>query len=298
MVREDSNICPRCGKEALIVDTTTGEVFCSECGFVVEEKSGEAGIEWSPITERIEANKSRTGAPLSPAKFDYGLSTVMGYKDTLGRSPTQISALVDRIRVWDKRSLVQGSTGQTLRKVLLNMYRVGDKLAVSEHVIERAAYIYRKAMAKGLMKGRPTMPFIAASLYAACRDMGAFRSLKEVSKASGVDKKELAKSYRLILKEMELKVPLIDPIKCIPVIASRVGLSEKTRRRALELLRKAAEKPGFAGKIPMGLAAAALYMAALMEGEHVVQKDLAKAAGITSVTVRNRYKTLKSLLES
>jgi len=45
-----------------------------------------------------------------------------------------------------------------------------------------------------------------------------------------------------------------------------------------------------------GLAAAALYIACLQSDEKKTQKDIAEAAGVTEVTVRNRYKTLKKQL--
>ena len=113
---------------------------------------------------------------------------------------------------------------------------------------------------------------------------------------ANIKKKELARSYRLLLREMDLRMPVADPIKCVSRIASKAGVSEKTKRRSIEILRKAQETKTSAGKDPMGLAASALYVACVMENEAKTQKDIAEAAGVTEVTIRNRYKGLKEVL--
>ncbi|MGH9988038.1 MAG: transcription initiation factor IIB, partial [Nitrososphaeraceae archaeon] len=95
------------------------------------------------------------------------------------------------------------------------------------------------------------------------------------------------------IRELDLKMPVVDPVKCVARIASKAGLSEKTKRKALEILKRAEEGKISAGKDPMGLAAAALYVACVMNGENKTQKDVAEAAGVTEVTIRNRYKGLK-----
>ena len=174
---------------------------------------------------------------------------------------------------------------------------LADKLNVSDAVIEKAAYIYRKALDRGLVRGRSISALIAASLYAACRDTETPRTLKDVSAVSNVKKKDIARCYRLLLREMDLRMPVVDPAKCVSRIASKAGLTERTKRRALEILKKAEETRTSAGKDPMGLAAAALYVACVMENENKTQKDVAEAAGVTEVTIRNRYKGLKAALK-
>ena len=158
-------------------------------------------------------------------------------------------------------------------------------------------YIYRKALEKGLVRGRSISALIAASLYAACRDTDTPRTLKDVAAACNIKKKDIARCYRLLIREMELKMPVVNPIRCISRISSKAGLSEKTKRRALLILKKAEAARNTAGKDPMGLAAAALYVACVLEGESKTQKDVAEAAGVTEVTIRNRYKGLKASLD-
>jgi transcription initiation factor TFIIB len=150
---------------------------------------------------------------------------------------------------------------------------------------------------KGLVRGRSILAIAAASIYAACRFTQTPRTLKEVAESSLVKKKDVARCYRLLLRELEIKMPTADPIRCVPKIASRIGIRERTQQRAIELLNRAADKKAIAGKDPTGLAAAAIYIACVMEDEKKTQKEIAEAAGVTEVTVRNRYKGLRRALK-
>ncbi|MCP8309791.1 MAG: transcription initiation factor IIB [archaeon] len=284
----------------MIVDTSSGELFCSNCGFVVKEKIEEVGPEWRAFSKEEKEDRSRTGIPSSLAMHDMGLATVIGTKDidASGKSlPASMRATIERLRTWDSRSQVHEPVDRNLRQAFSELDRLADKLNVGDAVIERSAYIYRKALERGLVRGRSISALIAAALYAACRDTETPRTLKDVSAVSNIRKKDIARCYRLLLREMEMKMPVLDPVKCVSRIASRAKLSEKTKRRALEILKKAEESKISAGKDPMGLAAAALYVACVLEGENKTQKDIAEAAGVTEVTIRNRYKGLKSTLK-
>jgi transcription initiation factor TFIIB len=291
--------CPRCGKGPMVVDTNGGELVCSNCGFVVKEKIVETGPEWRSFSKDEKDDRSRSGTPTSIAMHDMGLATVIGgvNKDASGKSlSSSMKATVDRLRTWDSRSQAHEPMDRNLRQAFSELDRLSDKLAVSDAVVEKAAYIYRKALERGLVRGRSISAIIAASLYAACRDRETPRTLKDLAVVSNVKKKDIARCYRLLLKEMDIKMPVADPIKCVSRIASRAGLSEKTKRRALEILKKAEEARISAGKDPMGLAAAALYVSCTLEGEDKTQRDVAEAAGVTEVTIRNRYKGLRSAL--
>jgi transcription initiation factor TFIIB len=292
--------CPKCGKGPMILDTSSGELFCSNCGFVVKEKIEEVGPEWRAFSKEEKEDRSRTGIPSSLAMHDMGLATVIGSKDidASGKSlSASMRATIERLRTWDSRSQVHEPVDRNLRQAFSELDRLADKLNVGDAVIERSAYIYRKALERGLVRGRSISALIAAALYAACRDTETPRTLKDVSAVSNIRKKDIARCYRLLLREMEMKMPVLDPVKCVSRIASKAKLSEKTKRRALEILKKAEESKISAGKDPMGLAAAALYVACVLEGENKTQKDIAEAAGVTEVTIRNRYKGLKSTLK-
>jgi len=291
--------CPRCGKGFMIIDTASGELFCSNCGFVVKEKIEEVGPEWRAFSKEEQEDRSRVGIPSSLAMHDMGLATVIGVedRDASGKSlPASVRSMIDRLRTWDGRSQVHEPVDRNLRQAFSELNRLADKLSLSDAVIEKTAYVYRKALERGLVRGRSISALIAAAIYAACRDTETPRTLKDVAAVSNIKKKDIARCYRLLLRELDLRMPVVDPVKCVSRIASRAGLSERTKRKALEILKMASANRISAGKDPMGLAAAALYVACVMEGENKTQKDVAEAAGVTEVTIRNRYKGLKTAL--
>jgi transcription initiation factor TFIIB len=280
-------------------DSSRGEIYCSKCGFVVKEKTIETGPEWRSFSNEEKDERSRTGLPTSIAMHDMGLATTIGGadKDASGKSLTgSMRSTIERMRTWDRRSQVHESADRNLRQAFSELRRLSERLSVSEAVTERAAYIYRKALERGLVRGRSITLILGASFYAACRDREIPRTLKDVAAASNVNKKDIARSYRLLFEEMDLKMPVVDPAKCVTKIASRAGVSEKTQRAALQILAKAEVARISAGKAPMGLAASAIYLACTLEGEEITQRDLAEAAGVTEVTIRNRCKGLRSVL--
>lgn len=292
--------CPRCAKTTMVMDANRGEVYCSSCGYVTKEKIEETGPEWRAFSSDDKDDRSRGGAPTSITIHDMGLSTQIGgmNKDASGKSlSSNMKSTFDRLRTWDNRSQVNAPTDRNLRQAFSELDRLADKLAVSESVVEKAAYIYRKALERGLVRGRSISAIIAASLYGACRDRETPRTLKDLAVVSNLKKKDIARCYRLLLKEMDMTMPVVDPAKCVSRIASRAGLSEKTKRRALEILKMAGTERLSAGKDPMGLAAAALYVACSLEGDVKTQRAIAESAGVTEVTIRNRYQGLRSTLD-
>jgi len=291
--------CPRCGKGMLVTDSSTGENFCGKCGFVITDKVAESGPEWRSFSKEEHDGRSRAGVPTSLAMHDMGLATIIGpaNRDATGKPlSATMKSTIERLRTWDSRSQVHEPVDRNFRQAFSELDRLKDKLAVGDAVIEKSAYIYRKALDKGLVRGRSISALIASALYAACRDTETPRTLKDVSNASNIKRKDIARCYRLLLRELGLKMPVVDPIKCISRIASKADLSEKTKREATKILHSAEEMKISAGKDPMGLAAAALYVACVNNGESKTQRDVAEAAGVTEVTIRNRYKGLKIAL--
>ncbi len=288
--------CPRCAKNSLLTDDVTGERFCGKCGYVISEKSQESGPEWRSFTQDEHGNKARAGAPTSLTMHDMGLSTIINpmNKDASGKPLTaSMKSTIERLRTWDSRSQVHESVDRNLRQALSELNRLKDKLALSDAVIEKAAYIYRKAIEKKLVRGRSISAMIASALYAACRDTETPRTLNDVAEAGNTKRKEIARCYRLLYRELDLKMPVVDPIHCVARISSLLEIAEKTKRYAVKVLKVAKEHEESAGKDPMGLAAAALYLACVKNGEEMTQRDIAEASNVTEVTIRNRCKSLK-----
>ena len=288
--------CLRCGKNSLLTDDVTGEQFCSKCGYVVSEKINESGPEWRSFQTESGANPARTGAPSSLLMHDMGLSTVINpiNKDATGKPlSSSMKSTIERLRTWDSRSQSHEPEDRNLRQALNELTRMKDKIALSSNVLEKASYLYRKALEKKLVRGRSISAMIAASVYAACRDTETPRTLRDVADAANVKRKDIARCYRLLHYELQLKMPVVNPIQCISRISSKLELSEKIKRHAVEVLQIARDNKESSGKDPMGLAATALYIACLKHGGNITQRDLAEAAGVTEVTIRNRFKGFK-----
>jgi len=288
--------CPRCGKNKVITDEETGEMFCGKCGFVITERVDNLGPERT--FSDSNSNKSRTGDRTSLTRHDQGLSTIINpiNKDSSGNPlSSSMKSSIKRLRIWDSRSRTKDSADRNLQHALGELLKMKEKLSLSDAIVEKAAYIYRKALEKKLVRGRSISALIAATLYAACRESGTPRTLNDVSGSINITRKNLAICYRMIIKELDLKMPVVDSVQCIARIASQIGLSEKTKRHAMKLLKKAEQSQIISGKDPMGMAASALYIASMETGENTTQKTIALAAGVTEVTIRNRCKNLKSL---
>ena len=291
--------CPECGSGNLVHDYDTGETICGDCGLVLYEQMMDKGPEWRAFTQEEKASRSRVGVPTSYSVHDKGLSTAISQvdRDAFGRKlPLATRLQMWRLRKWQIRSRVHSSIDRNLAQAMAELDRLSDKVYIPPSIKEKAAVIYRKALDKGLVRGRSIAAIAAAALYAACRGSGTPRTLREIAEASLVDKKDVARCYRLLLRELDVHMPIADPLTYISKIAERTGISGKTQGIAIQILREARKKRAAAGKDPMGLAAASLYIACLQSNEKKTQKDIAEAAGVTEVTVRNRYKTLKKQL--
>jgi transcription initiation factor TFIIB len=299
-----SAICPVCKSDLLLVtDPDSGEDICKKCGMIVSDKVQDISRpEWRNALDTVEINnrRSRTGIPISLARYDMGLSTVIGRtdRDASGKKiDAAMHTTMQRLRTWDSRAHIRTSSDISLIQAFNELDIVKDKLALPDAVVEKSAYIYRKAKNNGLTRGRTISGLVAASVYAACREMSTLRTLKDIAAAANINRKHLAKIYRLLLIELDIKVPLVDQIKCIAKVANKANLSEKTKRQAIRIMDEVTEKQISAGKNPMGFAATILYLSCIKTGEIKTQTDIAQAAGVTEVTLRNRFKELKSRLE-
>ncbi len=291
--------CSECGSTNLVHDYETGETICAGCGLVLHEQTMDKGPEWRAFTQEEKESRSRVGVPTSYSVHDKGLSTGIGPvdRDAFGRMlPLSTRLQMWRLRKWQIRSRVHSSVDRNLAQAMAELDRLSDKAYIPGPVKERAAVIYRKALDKGLVRGRSIAAIAAASIYAACRITDTPRTLREIAEASLVDRKDVARCYRLLLRELDVQMPISDPLTYISKIAERAGITGETQGLAVKILHEASKKRVAAGKDPMGLAAAVLYIACKQNDEQKTQKEIAKAANVTEVTVRNRYKTLRRQL--
>ena len=297
---QTSFICLICKTNHIVTDHESGEVICSSCGTVISDRIQEISRpEWRIYSAEQENDRSRTGIPITLAKADMGLATIIGKDDRDASGHLLDGAMrnrMQRLRTWDLRTRNHTASDKNLLQAFSKLDVLKDKLALSDAVVEKIAYIYRKVQHRGLIRGRTISGLIAAAIYAGCREMETPWTLKDIAAASNVKRKDIARNYRMLLFELNLKVPNADPIKCIVKVANRSNLTENTKREAIAIMKDVAKKEISAGKDPMGLAATVLYLSCLRTGEETTQTQIAQASGVTEVTVRNRLKELKSKL--
>ena len=283
----------------VVTDPETGELIRKDTGEVISDNMLSQGKEWRSFGIEEGANRARTGTPTSLAFHDMGLSTVIGMEatDASGNAiDTDTRMRMSRLRTWDNRSQVHSPTERSLQKAFSILSRLKDRLGLPNHITEKAAYTYRKAQDRGLVRGDTVDSVLAASIYVAARQSGVPRTLDEISEISNVKLKHAARSYRRIVTQLDIKAPIIDPSKYIMKVANKLGFDEKIKRKALELMEKAQKKNILGGKDPVSMAASILYLVNVDEGHHKTQSEIAKEAGTTEVTVRNRSKELRQKL--
>ncbi len=281
-------LCTVCGGQ-LICDPDSGEEVCGSCGIVARDNLELAAERRAFTLEEID-KRYRTGEPASLMMYDMGLSSFIDNKniDANGRQIQGYSE-IERLRRLNKMAVSNSSKTKNLTKAMREIRRITEILGIGVPVAKRAAYIYRKALDRGLVRGRSITGIVAATIYIACKDTGTPRSISEIQEVIGkTDRRNIAYYYKFLIREMKIHVPLPSPSNSISRIADRARLSERTVRKALEILGQVGDNALLSGKNPVSLAAAALYLATMETGEYTTQLRIAIAADVSTVTVRKR----------
>jgi transcription initiation factor TFIIB len=288
-IDQTSIVCSLCKSQSAITDVESAEIVCSKCGMVISDKIEQ-------IRNTLDSKKTKgTGMPTSLASHNGGLYTLIGrtYKDASGcKIKPFVHSTMGRLRTWNFRIQTNTSTDRNLRVAFNELSILKPKLGLSDALINKSAYIYRKAQERGLIRGRTISAVLTAAIYISCREVGIPKTLREIARANNIAGKIVPKAYRMLLSELDLKIPNSDPMKCIVRIANKVGIKENTKRIAIDIMDKIIKKEISAGKAPMGMAATVLYISCIHTGENKTQKDIAEAAGISGVTIRKRFKDL------
>ena len=297
---EETIKCPECGSTHISRDYTRAELVCKDCGLVIDEDIIDHGPEWRAFDSEQREKRARTGAPMTYTIHDKGLSTRISWqnKDAYGKSiPTKNRAQLYRLRKWQARTRISNGTERNLAFALSNLDRLSSSLGLPRTVRETAAMIYRKAASKNLIRGRSVEGVSAAALYAACRQCHVPRTLGEISSIARMSRKDVGRNYRYVARKLGLKLIPTSPEDYISRFCSELKLGGSVKAKTMEILKEAADKELTSGRGPTGMAAAALYIATVLCGERRTQREIADKAGVTEVTIRNRYKELAGKLD-
>ncbi|MES3160645.1 MAG: transcription initiation factor IIB family protein [Halorubrum sp.] len=291
----NANQCPECGGH---VTTNAVETVCGDCGLVLDSQPIDNGPEWRKFDDD-ETDSERTGAPLTPARHDRGLSTEIGRR-TDGNGNTlsgQKRCQLGRLRREHNRGRWRSKAEQNLAHGLAETPPVSSALDLPESIRNQACALYRSATSEDLLRGRSIEAVAAASVYATCRCNALPRTLQEVGDVAKVAVERVEHAYGVLNRELGLPAMPTPPGAYVSRFASALGLSAGTRHRAEALAARATDEQLAQGCTPTGLAAACLYMAAQERCERVTQTDLAEVADVTPVTIRARWNELRTLVD-
>ncbi len=281
--------CPECGSKSLVRDYGKAELFCADCGLVIAENIVDLGPEWRAFDFEQASRRARVGAPMTYRIHDKGLSTLVTW-GLQGQGQY-------KLKKWQQRTHIANTTERSFIFALSEIDRMASALRLPMNIREAASMLYRRAMKKRLIRGRSIEGITTAILYISCRQYGVPRTLEEVREISRVGQKEISRAYRFLLRELELKVSPASPVDFVPRFCSLLELSGEISSKAIEIIKRATEKELTNGRGPIGIAAASIYIAAILSGEHRTQKEVSDVTGVTEVTIRNRYKELSEQLD-
>lgn len=285
----------RCENRFIITDSFSGETVCGNCGLVLSERSEYLGQDNS--SGQVNVIRNRTWSA-SATMYDRGLPTMIGFRDrdALGKTLSiDMRNRFSRLRTWDARSKnTHIEKNYKLSFSLLDALKVS--LGIPDMVAERAAQIYKKAVSTKITRGRSITSVLCASLYAACRESDIPRTLNDIAKAANISKKILSRSYRTLVLDLDLNPRPYDSSEFINKIANHAMISEKAQRDALDMLSKITKKEIHVGRNPLGIASSVLYLSCIINGEKKTQESIAKASGITAVTIRNTISDIRKEL--
>ncbi|AJF61704.1 Transcription initiation factor IIB [archaeon GW2011_AR15] len=282
--------CPECGAELLNWNKEKGEVTCKSCGLVLDDKLFDFGQEWREFDSDGGQSRRRTGAPLTYTQEDRGLGTTIGTKSDLYKLSKKDKDRFYRLRLWQRR--VSTAIESNLRLALSEIKRIVSVLGLPGYVEEEISRIYTEAVQRGLVRGHSTEAVVAGVVYAVLRMYDIPRTLNEVSEVTGIDKKKVAKNFKYVSRNLNIRTLPIDPMNYVTRFASELKLEPKTQTKALDIVQIATKEEITSGRSPKGIAAGALYIASKIHNEKKTQAEIAKVADVTEVTVRNSYKEL------
>ena len=286
-----------CGSADFFIDYVRYEKVCKCCGLTIENRI-DPSEDKRVFDITPENNPSRVGAPVSGRYHDWGLSTEISDMNISGSSDKK--AQWYRMRKENARSKIMNNHDRNLVTALQFLSSTVSRLNFSKNLSnflrESSAMIYRRALSKNLIQGRSIEGVAAASLYIACRQSRLPNTLDEISNVSGIDKSSLSSYYRLLCKEFNIRLQHIHAEDFVPKIRTNLDVSVYIEAKAIALIKFINDNGFNGGNNPVGIAAAAMYVACQNLGVKRSQKKVAEAAGVSEVTIRKNAKIFNQYL--
>ena len=297
--------CPEC-KSSIVDDIHNGERICSSCGVVVAEQMADYGHEANTSNLEDKMKLARATGQTTLAQHDLGIATEIsiGQTDYCGKKINpQVANQMQNLRKWQQRVRVSSPRERRLSNVLSKITEMCQSDSLSKNVLETSSLIYRSLDAKKIdVKGKSVISISAAVVYMACKQCDVVRTLEEICRGVCLPKDVKSKSklaaryYRNLVMELgSVTAPVIGMEKYISKIANLTKTDVRVERLALDISSKIKDRSIEDGKAPNGIASAYLYIASILLGQNVLQRDISSVSGVTEVTIRNRVKEILAL---
>ena len=294
--------CPEC-QSTIVDDVHNGERICSSCGIVVAEQMADFGPESKGANLEDKMRLARATGQTTLSQHDMGIATEISIASTdySGKKiDSATSNQMQRLGKWQKRVRVTSPRERRLTNVLGKISETCESCNLPKNVVETASMIYRSLDGKNIeVKGKSVISITVAVIYMACKQCHIVRSIDDISKTVclPIDVKAktklAAKYYRNLVLDMgSVVTPVVTMDKYISKIANLTKTDVKVERLALEMAQKTQNQNIADGKAPNGIASAYLYVASVLTGQNILQRDVSSISGITEVTIRNRVKEI------
>ena len=281
-VENVTNVCPECGGMIQSFEER-GETVCKQCGLIIFERGldlSHSGIR--AYTKQEKDKKERTGCPISILMPDIGLSTIIERKK-IKNPDLRRAAKWNTHMSWEKRNMLIAIT---------ELKRIGSNLNFPERVKKAAVRLYKEVFKRKLLRGRSINGMIAACSYFVCKEERVPITLQEILEEASINSNIVKKCYKILVRELNLKSPHIDPISLIPRYCADLNLSIEEEKGSIKILQNFIQKNSTCGKDPKGLCAGAIYLVTKLKNRKISQKEISLIIGVTEVTLRSRYKEI------
>ncbi|MFB6203720.1 MAG: transcription initiation factor IIB family protein [Candidatus Nanohaloarchaea archaeon] len=292
---EASSECPSCGTSKFVRDSSNGELYCKNCGTIVDESKIDLSQEWRAFNSEEKEKKSRSGSPITFTKSDRGMGTKIGKSGELNKVSSSKRGKYYRMKKWDRRR--ENSKSRALETALSELKRLVSQLDLPESVFEEAARLTEKAREEEIIKGRGIEPTVAALAYLVSRKQQVPRTLDEVSTASSIDKRKLGKTYRYVARELDMSIDPAKPEHFIPRYGEKLGFNGEAQAEARQIIKDARNNGVLAGRSPKSVVAGVFYIVSALRDRDMTQTEIADVIGVTEVTVRKNYREIADELE-
>lgn len=278
--------CPHHPDADLVDDFHAGDMICTACGLVVADRVIDVGSEWRTFSnEKAVADPSRVGGPSNPLLNGGDLTTMIG-------KPTGNAGFDENgmAKYQNKRQV--SSADRTLINAFREIATMADRINLPRKIIDRTNVLFKQVQDQRTLRGRSNDAIAAACVYIACRQEGVPRTFREICAVSRVSKKEIGRCFKLILRALETNVDLIKTGDFMSRFCSNLELPQSVQKGATHVARKAVDMDLVAGRSPISVAAAAIYMASQASEAKRSQKEIGDIAGVAEVTIRQSYRLM------